>query len=157
MIDPDTKEWDREIIDNIFNPEDQDLILKIPLGRESYLDTRCWHYTRNGVFSVRSAYFLAVELQYSQSSSSWSNDSSHARCKTIWSTKLPHKVRLFSWKLASDALPTSTNLVQRLRTIPFFCPFCGEMKDDIPHTFLQCHFARQTWAPSDLPWTVISA
>ncbi|KAL0430294.1 UNVERIFIED_CONTAM: ABC transporter I family member 10 [Sesamum radiatum] len=31
-----------------------------------------------------------------------------------------------------------------------------EPNDDIPFTFLQCTFARQTWAMSDLPWTVIS-
>ncbi|KAL0283938.1 UNVERIFIED_CONTAM: hypothetical protein Sangu_2475900 [Sesamum angustifolium] len=106
MIDPETKEWDRQIIENIFNPEDQELILKIPLGRESLPDTRCWHFTQNGLFTVRSAYFLAVKSLNSQSSSTRSNDPLNARWKTIWNVKLPPKVRLFVWKLASDALPT---------------------------------------------------
>ncbi|KAL0301821.1 UNVERIFIED_CONTAM: putative mitochondrial protein [Sesamum radiatum] len=157
MIDPETKEWDRQIIENIFNPEDQELILKIPLGRESLPDTRCWHYTQNGLFTVRSAYFLAVKSLNPQSSSTRSNDPLNARWKTIWNVKLPPKVRLFVWKLASNALPTGTNLEKRLRTIHFACPFCGDTNDDTLHIFLHCHYARQTWALADLPWTTISA
>ncbi|KAL0440006.1 UNVERIFIED_CONTAM: putative mitochondrial protein [Sesamum latifolium] len=73
MIDPDTKEWDRQIIENLFVPEDQELILRIPLGRETTPDYHCYHYTQTGSFSVRSAYFLAIEVLKPQSSSNQSD------------------------------------------------------------------------------------
>ncbi|KAL0408431.1 UNVERIFIED_CONTAM: putative mitochondrial protein [Sesamum radiatum] len=91
MIDPDTKEWDRHIIENIFIPEDQELILKIPLGRESLADSRCWHYSQNGLFSVRSAYLLAAAALHSHSPSNRSDSYVHNRWKLIWTVKLPPK------------------------------------------------------------------
>ncbi|KAL0449471.1 UNVERIFIED_CONTAM: hypothetical protein Slati_1503500 [Sesamum latifolium] len=107
MIDPDTKEWDKQIIENIFIPDDQNLILKLPLGREQRADSICWHYTQNGLFSVRSAYLLADALLNSQSSSTRSDLRANTGWKSIWKAKIPPKVRLFIWKIVSDALPTA--------------------------------------------------
>ncbi|KAL0456376.1 UNVERIFIED_CONTAM: hypothetical protein Slati_0976800 [Sesamum latifolium] len=107
MIDPRTKEWDKQIINNIFDPEDQELILKLPLGQESLPDSRCWHYTQSGIFLVKSAYTLVVEVLNTQSPSTWFDQSLNACWKSIWKDKLPLKVWLFAWKLASDALPTA--------------------------------------------------
>ena len=47
--------WDEELINNLFWPMDAHRIMQIPFtsGRE---DVVAWHYNRNGVFSVGSAY-----------------------------------------------------------------------------------------------------
>ncbi|KAK4397218.1 hypothetical protein Sango_1558400 [Sesamum angolense] len=70
--------------------------------------------TQNSLLSVRSAYLIAVTLLNSQSSSTWSDPSINTNWKSIWKAKLPPKVRLFAWKLASDALPTGSNLEKRI-------------------------------------------
>ena len=37
-------------------------ILKIPVGRAGTEDYLAWNYTKNGVFTVRSAYHLKMQL-----------------------------------------------------------------------------------------------
>ncbi|KAL0285522.1 UNVERIFIED_CONTAM: putative mitochondrial protein [Sesamum angustifolium] len=60
MIDPETKEWDRQIIEKNFNLEDQELILKIPFGRES-LQTLLVGITHRMVSSRSRANRLSTE------------------------------------------------------------------------------------------------
>jgi hypothetical protein len=38
-------------------------ILKIPVGRAGSVDYMAWNYTKNGLFSVRSAYHLKQQLK----------------------------------------------------------------------------------------------
>ena len=63
LIDPLNGEWDEALIRSIFWPVDAERIPEIPLyhGRE---DLVAWHYNRNGLFSVRSAYHLQWENKY---------------------------------------------------------------------------------------------
>ena len=63
LIDPLNGEWDEALIRSIFWPVDAERILEIPLyhGREVLV---AWHYNRNGLFSVRSAYHLQWENKY---------------------------------------------------------------------------------------------
>ncbi|KAL0408340.1 UNVERIFIED_CONTAM: hypothetical protein Sradi_1768400 [Sesamum radiatum] len=157
LVDPLTKDWDVELLNGIFTPEDKEEITKIPLGREHQPDSICWHYTRTGMFSVRSAYYLACQYLNPQSTSQTSQPSSIYRWKRIWNSNVPPKIRLFAWKIALDVLPTGQNLEKRIKGTTFDCPFCSEMHEDVLHTFVQCHYARQVWALSDLPWNIISA
>ncbi|KAL0384911.1 UNVERIFIED_CONTAM: hypothetical protein Sradi_2885400 [Sesamum radiatum] len=62
LIQEDTREWDCELINTIFGPEDCEMILQIPLSCVGGHDLLVWHYSRNGLFSVRSAYHLALSL-----------------------------------------------------------------------------------------------
>ena len=77
LIDPDTGEWDRQLVHQTFWPQDADIILAIPTHADLE-DVPAWHYDARGLFSVRSAYKVHKEhLQRSsrrgcQSSSSGS-------------------------------------------------------------------------------------
>ena len=57
LIDPYLGEWDEDLIRENFWPIDADRILQIPLYRQGTVDYIAWHLTKNGVFSVRSAYY----------------------------------------------------------------------------------------------------
>ncbi|KAL0397552.1 UNVERIFIED_CONTAM: hypothetical protein Scaly_0203600 [Sesamum calycinum] len=63
LIDPQTQDWNAQLIRSIFWPVDSDLILGIPLGHLGLEDQIVWHHTKNGIFSVRSAYHLARTLE----------------------------------------------------------------------------------------------
>ncbi|KAK4407773.1 hypothetical protein Sango_0358300 [Sesamum angolense] len=63
LIDPQTQDWNAQLIRSIFWPVDNDLILGIPLGHLGLEDQIVWHHTKNGIFSVRSAYHLARTLE----------------------------------------------------------------------------------------------
>ena len=54
LINPVDTSWDVDLVRYIFEPIDANRILQIPIitGRED----AAWHYNRNGMFSVKSAY-----------------------------------------------------------------------------------------------------
>ncbi|KAL0378419.1 UNVERIFIED_CONTAM: hypothetical protein Sradi_3147400 [Sesamum radiatum] len=113
---------------------DKDSILGIPLGRADQPDIRCWYFSKNGLFSIKSAY--SIVLQVDNPSSSSSKSSAHqSACISIWNGDVPPKIRVFSWKLAPDALPTGQNLSKRLKKSCFACPFCGDANETV-HTSL---------------------
>ncbi|KAL0439061.1 UNVERIFIED_CONTAM: hypothetical protein Slati_2389100 [Sesamum latifolium] len=96
LVDPLTKDWDHELIDGNFTPEDKEEIVNIPLGHEQQPDLICWHHTRAGTFSVRSAYFLACQQLSPHSTSEVSQPSSTYRWKKICKVNIPPKIRLFA-------------------------------------------------------------
>jgi hypothetical protein len=55
LIDPLSKSWDLEKVNQIFCQQDVESILKIPIA-ENAEDLIAWHYDNRGVFSVKSAY-----------------------------------------------------------------------------------------------------
>ena len=53
--------WKTQIIDAIFLPHEAELIKSIPLSSRLPEDTTVWAATPNGLFTIRSAYRLAME------------------------------------------------------------------------------------------------
>ncbi|KAL0444623.1 UNVERIFIED_CONTAM: putative mitochondrial protein [Sesamum latifolium] len=62
LLLPGTSQWNETLIRQVFNWEDAILILGIPLSAGQYPDRRIWHYTKDGRFSVKSAYHLHRRL-----------------------------------------------------------------------------------------------
>ncbi|KAL0448410.1 UNVERIFIED_CONTAM: hypothetical protein Slati_1397400 [Sesamum latifolium] len=56
-------EWDSRRVPELFWPIDSEFILSIPLCQVGEEDLWVWDYAKNGLFSVRSAYHLACELE----------------------------------------------------------------------------------------------
>ncbi|KAL0462521.1 UNVERIFIED_CONTAM: hypothetical protein Slati_0139700 [Sesamum latifolium] len=156
LIDPTTDDWDPDIVDAIFYPEDRDLILKLPIGRSHQPDVVCWHFSATGTFTVRNAYFLGLKIHNRASSSLAYSSDPVSSWKLIWKANVPPKVSLFAWRLANTALPTSATLERRMKILQPLCSYCGVGPECLSHVFLQCHVARQAWALSNLPWNIIS-
>ncbi|KAL0462148.1 UNVERIFIED_CONTAM: hypothetical protein Slati_0102400 [Sesamum latifolium] len=133
---------DMSIIDALFDIQDRDCILGIPLGRIDQPDTPCWHFSQNGLFSVKSAYSITREINNPDSTTSH-NRSHRSVYVSIWYADVPPKIRLFAWKLAQDALPIGQNLSKQLGNMKVACSFCGDSNESVSHTFIHCHFARQ--------------
>ncbi|KAL0310148.1 UNVERIFIED_CONTAM: hypothetical protein Sangu_2458200 [Sesamum angustifolium] len=151
LIDPQTQDWNAQLIRSIFWSVDSDLILGIPLGHLGLEDQIVWHHTKNGIFSVRSAYHLARTLE-ERPCSSTSMTAESDWWRKLWQLKLPSKIKVFTWRACLNALPTAANLNKRLKTESFSCPFCAASREDIIHTLLLCPFARQVWSLSNLRW-----
>jgi hypothetical protein len=54
--------WNEVKVKELFFEGDVDDILKIPIGRARTADYLAWNYTKNGVFTVKSAYHLKMQL-----------------------------------------------------------------------------------------------
>jgi hypothetical protein len=64
LIDPNTGQWEEELISSIFNPLVAQRIMQIPLSSNVDEDFVAWHKTKSFTFSVRSAYYSEWEHQY---------------------------------------------------------------------------------------------
>ena len=56
--------WDRDCLIAYFNPADVEAILRIKLPSRRCDDFIAWHKGKNGIFSVRSAYNMALQLHH---------------------------------------------------------------------------------------------
>ncbi|KAL0461831.1 UNVERIFIED_CONTAM: hypothetical protein Slati_0070700 [Sesamum latifolium] len=75
------------------------------------------------MFSVRSAYHLACELE-DRPCSSYREPRDHWWWRKLWQASLPNKIKVFVWRVCLNALPTGVNLAKRLRDCPGECPLC---------------------------------
>ncbi|KAL0458617.1 UNVERIFIED_CONTAM: putative mitochondrial protein, partial [Sesamum latifolium] len=62
LIDPDNHCWKEELIDSCFDSADAELMKSLPLARHGIEDTVVWHYSKNGIYSVKSAYYVQRRL-----------------------------------------------------------------------------------------------
>ncbi|KAL0313944.1 UNVERIFIED_CONTAM: hypothetical protein Sangu_2238800 [Sesamum angustifolium] len=130
LLDSENGRWHKELIEGLFCPEDATLIQSIPLGQFNWADT------------------IPLDGQCSTSSSNW---------QFIWSTKVPNKIKVFLWRLCREAIPTTSNLLRRRCVVEQACLTCGVDTETTKHVFLECSYARQVWALSNLPWKVINS
>ena len=62
LIDEEKGAWKNEVVRQTFFPHEADLICSIALSANLPADKQAWALTHNGIFSVRSAYKLAMEM-----------------------------------------------------------------------------------------------
>ena len=58
------------MLKNLFSKEEVHLIQSLPVSHSNREDRCIWRGTKNGIFSVRSAYFLLQEFEAQRSASS---------------------------------------------------------------------------------------
>ena len=91
-------------------------------------DKLIWEETNNGLFIVKSAYKVAINILVASPLGSLdsSSDESNMRCfwKRVWKLDVPLKVRHFVWRACRDILPTKTNLRHRQVLVEDMCDEC---------------------------------
>jgi hypothetical protein len=146
LIDVDTRWWKIDLIHEIFSKEEAEIICGIPICPVRQSDRRVWAGTKNGDFSVRSAYHLAREI-YEAGRGSCSDSSVRIQqWKYIWSTRGPMVVKTFLWQACNEILPTRANLQKRgIITDLLLCPICGRSGETVAHILWNCPSAVDVW------------
>ncbi|KAM1795771.1 hypothetical protein ACFX11_036078 [Malus domestica] len=62
LMTVDRQGWNLEALERGVAPEDMVLIRAIPFSRYGCADKRIWHYTKTGVYTVRSGYHVAMDM-----------------------------------------------------------------------------------------------
>ena len=104
----------------MFGPEDADAILSIPVSRTGMADVLRWHYTKDGEYSVKSGYRVAMSGSPRPSSSTISPSSSW--WNALWKLLIPPKTKLFAWRVCKGWIPVGTKLERRRITDNNRCP-----------------------------------
>ena len=98
----------------LFLPFEVGTILKIPLSQNLSEDALIWIGSKRGVFTVKSAYFIAAKLQVDKDVGESSfGDSNALIWKNLWKLKLPTKIKIFSWRVCVNGLPVYARMVER--------------------------------------------
>lgn len=103
IVEGNTGRWNFQVILQSFQQRDIEEILKIPLCTDLGEDEIMWKLSKDGCFSVKSAYYYIMEsmmdINSLHVSRSW---------KALWHLPIPNKVLVcvFLWRVVRECLPT---------------------------------------------------
>nr|XP_051207334.1 uncharacterized protein LOC127323201 [Lolium perenne] len=128
--------WNESKLGEVFFDVDVDDILKIPVGRAGTGDYLAWNYTKNGVFSVRSAYHLKMHLNSARSGSASSSTSldDHRGWLALWAANVPGKAKIHVWRLIHNWLAVGEELHRRRIKGGVRCIVCDH-EETLMHCF----------------------
>jgi hypothetical protein len=144
-----TRSWIPEIVHAFFDPQTAEQILSIQIGRHGG-DFVQWAHTKNGLYTVRSAYNLACTESFFVVRSRQGGDMSSGlvneekQWKTIWKINAHWKMKIHLWRSAHDCLPSGVQMRRRQIPTSDTCVFC-EWEEDIENSVLLCQFAQEVW------------
>lgn len=135
----------------LFPPNDILLIMKQKpvINREDFWS---WKHTKSGNYCVKSGYWLASTIKKPDLFLEASMlPSLNGLKEQIWSLPTVPKIKLFLWRLSSDALPVTDLLARRGISLDTRCQICGNEGESINHVLFTCSVARRLWALSQVP------
>ncbi|XP_075669920.1 uncharacterized protein LOC142639655 [Castanea sativa] len=136
LIDEDTKWWKTNFVRSIFLPFEAESILKIPISYSIREDQLIWLGNKNGSFTVKSAYYIAMRVVKSnENGGSTAEHNQSFFWKRFWQLNVPPKGNRNQaihndsaippsqvWETASRALLDYN--ASRLNTLPTHPPAC---------------------------------
>lgn len=121
LMIPSSREWNHEIIVNIFEDRDAKAILEIPLRQWHIHDTRIWNFSKDGNYTVKTGYHVAMSLDENLESrriqGNWNS---------LWKIKVPQKINQFLWRACRECLPNRINLQKKGIQVPPPCVLFNE-------------------------------
>lgn len=136
----DRKEWDADIIRDIFDERDQECILNVKLDESCEEDTLYWSKEVTGNYTVKSAYNMIHDQK-----GFWRTMHQEKVWLKLWKIKAPPKILNHIWRALSSCLPTLVQLQQKHVEVPSTCPVCAGGEETILHALVTCPVAMQCW------------
>ena len=136
LIDPQTRQWNVEMVEGLFNEEEAELIKQIPLSRFAPEDNLFWPFSSSGLYSCKSGYkFLKLEEEMLERPHGSATNEDTQVWKQIWSMNVPQKVKMLLWRACHEAMPTKHSLFWRKITEDDLCVRCRATTEDSLHAW----------------------
>lgn len=116
-----TKEWDMEVINDIFEDRDRQCIVNTRVEQDLNRDILFWKLEHTCQYSVKSAYSLLQEQK-----GIWNAVDNDGFWKKFWLIKAPPKTLNLGWRAVTYCLPTKAILQTKHVQIDNICQFCNE-------------------------------
>ncbi|CAN1239055.1 LINE-1 retrotransposable element ORF2 protein [Linum grandiflorum] len=139
--------WNKDLLSQFFSSDSVRTIIRTPIPITPVRDSLVWCFSNTGIFSVKSAYHRAIDLGYGSYGKSTTSFgpfiSDSAFWKSLWLLAVPPKIKVFTWKCFSNALPLRAELRHRFHIENHLCPVCLSASEDRDHLLLNCVVARK--------------
>jgi len=134
LIDPQSGQWDEQLVSQTFWPEDVNTILAIPTHSDLE-DLLAWHFDKRGIFTVKSAYKVQRAAEQRRStrgcqSSSGGSVMKEEHWKGLWKIKCSGKIKHFLWRMAHNSLALRMGLQRRGMEVDTRYVVCQRMNED---------------------------
>ena len=153
--------WNKNTICRVFNRDDAERILSIPLSLSGREDSYYWQPQAGGVYTVNSGYRIQMKSnrnarksnpEVAGSSYTEGNQQVVQMWNTLWQLNIKHKIKLFIWKCIQGALPVREAVSRRTRIGDPICRTCGEAQETSEHLLLTCPHTADIWKASPIHW-----
>ena len=107
-------------------------------------DSPMWGFSKNGCFSLQSAYLLARglnPLNLDTMPFTW-----------VWKTKAPPKIQFLIWLCVHNSLPMAEVLGSRGLILDPMCKVCNRSNKSIEHLLRDCEIAHKVWQELQVPY-----
>ncbi|XP_019095662.1 PREDICTED: uncharacterized protein LOC104763574 [Camelina sativa] len=152
LLGPDGREWNRDLLSLAFENEDKQCIEEIRPGGFQTKDGYTWDYTKSGLYSVKSGYWVVLKVIRQRGRAQVVDQPSlDALYQQIWKLEAPPKIHHFVWKCLSNCLSVNGNLAYPHISKEALCIRCPNCTETVNHLFFQCPYARVVWAVSSVP------
>ncbi|XP_055959787.1 uncharacterized protein LOC130014852 [Mercurialis annua] len=145
LLDMDGQSWDVGLVRDVFNDNDAENILSIPISCRRLEDGWRWNFEPKGNFSVKSCYRVINGEYGGEVNPVWNK---------IWRLSVPLHVRNFIWRASSGYLPTAKSLATRHVFINDQCVVCSAGVECEYHLFYKCSLATACWSGLSVPMFV---
>lgn len=99
-----------------------------------------WHLRKSKFYSVKSAYYGVLENLVNIGNLKVQGD-----WVSVWQLKVTPKVKLLTWRLLREVLPTKVRLNRKGVNCPIFYQFCEHGEENDCHIFVGCDIAMKVW------------
>ena len=121
------------MIQDIFSEDETSRICSLPLSPGGQLDKLVWAGTKNGIYSIRSAYHLDRSLLERHKWESFNSNTVTVFWRKVWQVRRPPVVYLFLWKACNNILATKENLYKQKIAGDDLCLICGLESETTGH------------------------
>lgn len=138
LIDSTAHCWNESQACYLFEAESAEAILSIPLANSRQEDKLIWVPNAKGKVTSKSAYNIS-NLHPNQSCLS------DQMWKKIWKIRVPERVKMLIWRIATNTILVKEVLGQRVELDSQECVLCQDGQESISHLFFHCLVARAIW------------
>jgi hypothetical protein len=145
LLDPDTNWWNTPMVQQVFNAEEAQVICSLAVCPRNRKDQLVWAGTKQGDYTVRSAYHMVKENGIREGGSCSTAQTMAVLWKGIWKINCARVVKTFLWQACSNILPTKELLFKWHITADPLCPIRGLATETIDHNLWACPSAKDVW------------
>jgi hypothetical protein len=122
------------------------MIQSIPISSTNRSDAIIWRGTVNGIFSVRSAYYIQQDLEVQTTAGTSNLGCKREVWRKLWALLVPNVEKHFILRACHDSLQTRENLAKRKVITNSIYPFREQEKETCSYILWQCPSARDVWS-----------